>query len=172
MAQKQLLGVASRIAVMSASLIVASGIAIGTIELPGVDALAIALAGISGIALELLGIPVSLDGVVIDANGFFAVIAQQCTAIELLLVFSAAVLICPVSLKARVWALLLGIPALCALNLVRVISLLLVGIGFPQHLDVAHLVIWQTAMVVAAFAIWLVWLRWAYNVERNDRLTD
>lgn len=166
----QSFGVVVRVIVVSASLIVASGIAIGTIELPGVGILAIVLADVSGIALEFLGIPVSLDGAVIGASGFLAVIAQQCTAIELLLVFSALALVCPVSLKARAWALLLGIPALCLLNLVRVISLLLIGIGFPQHLDMAHLVIWQTIMVVAAFTMWLLWLRWAYNVERNDRL--
>lgn len=166
----QSFGVVVRVIAVSASLIVASGIAIGTIELPGVDILAIVLADVSGIALEFLGIPVSLDGAVIGASGFLAVIAQQCTAIELLLVFSALALVCPVSLKARAWALLLGIPSLCLLNLVRVISLLLIGIGFPQHLDMAHLVIWQTIMVVAAFTMWLLWLRWAYNVEHNDRL--
>jgi exosortase/archaeosortase family protein len=157
---------------VSASLIAASGIAIGTIELPGVGILAIALADISGIALRLLGIPVSLDGAVINASGFLAVIAQQCTAIELLLVFSTLALICPVSLKARAWALLLGIPALCLLNLVRVISLLLIGIGFPHHLDLAHLVIWQSIMVVAAFAMWLLWFQRAYNAERSGRLAE
>jgi len=149
---------------------VASGIAIGTIELPGVGILALALAGIASVALELLGIPVSLDGAIIGASGFLAIIAQQCTAIELLLVFSAAVLVCPVSLKTRAVALLLGIPALCVLNLIRVISLVLIGIGFPQHLDLAHLVIWQTAMVVVAFTMWLLWMRWAYNIRRNNIL--
>lgn len=169
--QVQSLGVVVRAAVVSASLIVASGVAIGTIRLPGIDILAIALASISGFALEILGNPVSLDGAVIAANGLIVVVAQQCTAIELILVFSAAALVCPVSLKARAFALLFGIPALCMLNLVRVISLVLIGIGFPQHLDTAHLVVWQTTMVVAAFAMWLLWLRWAYNVvERNDSL--
>ncbi|MYE53984.1 MAG: hypothetical protein F4X34_02155 [Chloroflexi bacterium] len=163
-------GMVVRVVVASACIIVASGIAIGTIELPGVDILALALAGVSTIALEILGNPVSLDGAVIATNGLVVVVAQQCTAIELLLVFSAAVLICPVSLKARAFALLLGIPALCVLNLFRIISLVLIGIGFPQHLDLAHLVVWQIAMVVAAFTMWLFWLRWAYNVRRNDRL--
>ena len=166
----QPLSVVVRVVVVSASLIVASGIAIGTIELPGVSALAIALAGVSSIALEILGNPVSPDGAVIATNGLVVVIAQQCTAIELLLVFSALALVCPVSMRARAFALLLGIPALCVLNLIRILSLLLIGMDFPQYLDIAHLVIWQTIMVVAAFLMWLLWLRWAYNVERNDKL--
>ena len=170
MMQARSLGLVVRVAVVSASLIVASGIAIGTIELPGVGMLALTLAGVSTIALEILGSPVSLDGAVIATNGLVVVVAHQCTAIELLLVFSALVLVCPVSRKARAYALLLGIPALCLLNLIRVISLVLIGIGFPQHLDTAHLVVWQTFMVVAAFTMWLLWLRWAYNFRRDDRL--
>ena len=168
----QSFGVVVRVAVVSASLIVASGVAIGTIEIPGIDILAIAIAGVSGIVLEFLGAPVILDGAVIGVSGFLAVIAQQCTAIELLLVFSALVLVCPVSLRARAFALLLGIPTLCVLNLIRILSLLLIGMDFPQYLDIAHLMIWQTIMVVAAFLMWLFWLRWAYNVERNDRLAS
>ena len=157
---------ALRIGVVSASVIVASAIAIGTIEPPGIDILAAALAWLSAQAAGALGVPVSLDGAVIEAGGFAAVIAAQCTAIEIILVFGAAVLVWPVPFRARMLGLLLGVGALCVLNFVRVISLLLIGVGFPEHFDAAHLTIWQTAMVVAAFAIWLFWLRWASD-ERN-----
>ena len=150
---------ALRVAVVSASLIAASGIAIGTIEVPGIEVLAIALAHVAAFALSVLGASVSLDGAIIDADGFLAVVAAQCTGIELILVFAAAVLVCPVSLRARLWALLLGIPALCALNLVRVVSLLFVGVRFPEHFDTAHLVVWQTVMVAAALAMWLIWCK-------------
>ena len=119
------------------------------------------LAYMAGFALGMLGVPASLDGAVINADGFVAVVAAECTAIELILVFGAAVIVWPVSLKARIRALLLGVPALCALNLVRVITLLLIGVDFPEHFDMAHSTVWQTAMAVAALAMWLLWLRWA-----------
>ena len=157
MLQMQLLGVAIRVGVVSASLIVASGIAIGTIEPPGIHAFALVLSRLAALTLAVFGVPVSLDGAVIDARGFVAVVVAQCTAIELILVYSVAVLATPVQFRARMWALALGVPALCALNLVRVVSLLLVGIGSPEHFDSAHLVVWQTAMTVAGFMMWLVW---------------
>ena len=148
---------ALRIGIVSASLIVASGIAIGTIEVPGVDALAILLARLAAFAFGVVGVPATLDGAVIDAGDFVAVVAVQCTAIELILVYSAAVLVTPVHLTARTWALVLGMLALCVLNLVRVVSLLLVGVSFPDHFDTAHLFVWQVGMAAAALAMWLVW---------------
>ena len=156
---------ALRVAVVSASLIAASGIAIGTIEVPGIEVLAIALAHAAAFASSALGTSVSLDGAVIEADGFLAVVAAQCTGIELILIFGAAVLVCPVSLRARLCALLLGIPALFALNLVRVVSLLFVGVSFPEHFDTAHLVVWQTVMVAATLAMWLIWYRQSWRKQ-------
>lgn len=156
---------ALRIGVVSASLIVASGIAIGTIEMPGVDALAIALARVAALIIGVFENSVSLNGAVIDVGGFVAVVAAQCTAVELILVYCAATLVSPVSLGARMWAMLLGASALCALNLVRVVSLLLVGISFPEHFDAMHLVVWQSVMALAGFAMWLFWLRRSYAKE-------
>ena len=158
--------VAVRIGVVSAALVVASGIAIDAIELPGVGTLAFALAWLSAHAVGLLGVPASSNGAVIDANGFAAVIVPQCTAIEILLVFGAAVIVWPVSLRARLWALALGVPALCVLNFARVVSLLLIGASLPEYLDFAHLAVWQTAMAFAGLALWLLWAQWASGRER------
>ena len=97
----------------------------------------------AGFALGMLGVPASLDGAVINADGFVAVVAAECTAIELILVFGAAVIVWPVSLRARIWALLMGVPALCVLNFARVVSLLFTGISFPEHFDMVHLKVWQ-----------------------------
>ena len=123
-----------------------------------------------GFALGMLGVPASLDGAVINMDGFAAVVAAECTAIELILVFSAAVLVSPVSLKARLWALALGVSALCALNLVRIVSLMLVGAGFPEYFEMAHLKVGQTVMAVAALGMWLLWLRWTSDGERTSEL--
>ena len=167
------LNIAARAGVFSASLTAAGGVIAGTVNIPGVDALARGLAYMAGFALGMLGVPASLDGAVINMDGFAAVVVAECTAIELILVFSAAVLVSPVSpvsLKARLWALALGVSALCALNLVRIVSLMLVGAGFPEYFEMAHLKVGQTAMAVATLAMWLLWLRWTSDGERTSEL--
>ena len=157
--------IAVRIGVVSVALIVASSIAIDAIHLPGIDALALTLAWLAAHAVALLGVPAYSSGAVIDANGFAAVIVQQCTAIEVIVVFGTGVIVLPVSLRARLWALALGVPALCVLNLARVVSLLLIGANLPEYLDLAHLAIWQTAMAFVGLALWLLWAQWASDGE-------
>ena len=161
---------ACRAAVFSAFLVLATGISIGTVDLPGLDSLSGAIAGISAFALTGLGVPITLDGATIDAGGFLAIVSAECTAVDILLVFGAAVLVWPASLRAKSLALLIFVPILVALNLVRVISLLLTGIGYPEHFDTAHMKIWQPAMLLAAMAMWLLWQRWASEVGRRDDL--
>ena len=160
------LSLAIRVGVAGAALIVSIGVMVGAVDMPGVDALAALLARASAYVLGMLGVPASPDGAVIDVNGFVGVIVAQCTAVDVLIVFSAAVLVWPVSIGARMWGLLLGAVALSALNFARIVSLLLMGAAFPEYFDTAHMVVWQPAMLLAASALWLLWLRWASNDRR------
>ncbi len=161
---------AARAVVFGASLILAAGISIGTVDMPRVGVISRAIAGIATFALGNLGVPATQDGAIINAGGFIAVVAAECTAIEILLVFGGAVLAWPASLRAKATAILLFIPILVVLNLVRVISLLLTGVGIPEHFDTVHLMIWQPAMLLAAIAMWLLWQRWASDNGRRDEL--
>ena len=116
------LSIAVRAGIFSASLIAAGGVIAGTVNIPGVDALARGLAYMAGFALGMLGVPASLDGAVINMDGFAAVVVAECTAIELILVFGAAVLrLACIAQGADMGAGCWAYPALCALNLVRVL---------------------------------------------------
>lgn len=161
---------AARAAVFSASLILATGISIDTVDMPGVGIISRAIASIATFALGHFGVPATQDASIINAGGFIAIVSTECTAIEILLVFSSGVLVWPVSLRAKAVAILLFIPILVVLNLVRVISLLLTGVGIPEHFDTIHLKIWQPVMLLAAIAMWLLWQRWASEVRRSDEL--
>ena len=53
----------------------------------------------------------------------------------------------------------LRLNALCGLNLVRIASLFWTGSAYPDYLGLAHLLVWQPAMIVAAVLLWLLWSR-------------
>lgn len=89
--------------------------------------------------LNLLGASTTADGTILYSSGFAADIVVECTAVGPVLLFMGAV-------------------ALTAVNLVRVVSLFWIGESFPQYLDVAHLLVWQTAMIVVAIILWLAWV--------------
>ena len=169
MVRMNTLGVAVRLAFLGAGIVAAAAVSNGAVEIPGIRVLSSAIAYTAALTLGVLGVPASLDGAFINADGFLAVIAAECTAIELILVFSAGVLVSPAPLRERGWALLLGIPALCLLNLVRVITLLLAGIAIPHHFDTLHFDLWQPVMAIAALTLWLLWF---WRTRQNMRGTD
>ncbi len=107
--------------------------------------------------LDLLGASTSADGVVVYSPGFAVSIVAECTAIGPMVLFAGAVLACPASLKARAGGVLLGVVVLTLVNLVRIATLFWIGSTFPRYLSVAHLLVWQTAIVVVAIGLWLWW---------------
>ena len=116
------------------------------------------LAQIAGFALTLIGVPASSDGAIVGADAFAAIIVAECTALDVIILFGAAVLAYPASIGARLRGLLLGAVALFALNIARIVSLILIGIHYPDSLEDAHLLVWQTAMALAAIGLWILWI--------------
>ena len=108
--------------------------------------------------LNLLGGSTTANGTILSSSGFAADIVVECTAVGPLLLFMGAVFAFPSTLKAKGFGLLLGAVVLTVVNLVRIVSLFWIGETFPQYLDVAHLLVWQTAMIIIAIVLWLAWV--------------
>ena len=114
--------------------------------------------------LQLLGTDVAVRGTVVASDAFAYRIVAECTLLGPLVLYLAAVLAYPASLASKAAGMALGVLAIGGLNLVRLVSLFYVGTYMPQHLDVAHLVIWQGVMVLSVVMLWLYW------VQRSGRV--
>ena len=115
------------------------------------------LARAASYPLALFDARVALDSANITAGDFHAIIVLECSALDIITLFIAATLVYPAPLTSRLRGALLGALALTALNYIRVITLLLIGIRYPQYVDFAHEILWQAALITAAFGIWLLW---------------
>lgn len=150
-----------RIAVIFSAALAATAVNNGELDGAWMDAFCAMWARIAGFALTLLGVPASSDGATVAASAFTATIVPACTALDVIILFGAAVLAYPASIGARLRGLLLGVAALFAINIVRIVSLILIGIHYFDLLEDAHLLVWQTAMALAAIGLWLLWHSWA-----------
>lgn len=65
----------------------------------------------------------------------------------------------PARVLFKVLGIILGFVVLSGVNLVRTTSLVYIGSAFPSALEVVHLLVWQSLMVVFAVALWLAWRR-------------
>ena len=109
-------------------------------------------------ALNLLGTSTSVEGTVIWSGSFAANIVAECTAVGPLVLFLGAVVAYPAPLKAKALGAMLGLVVLTLVNLVRIMSLFWIGSSYPQYLSVAHLLVWQTAIILLTIVLWLVWV--------------
>lgn len=115
------------------------------------------IAGASGTVLGAIGQPVIREGTILRNARFAVNIRNGCNGVEAMLIFLAAVLAFPASWKSRLAGLGLGILAIQAVNLVRVVALFLTGVYFPRIFDTSHTVIWQTIVILFGVMLWIFW---------------
>ena len=149
--------IAVRVAIIFAASLAATAVVSGEVSGAWLDAFYALLAQIAGFALTLIGVPASSDGAIVGADKFSAIIVSECAALEVIILFGAAVLVYPSAIGARLRGLLLGVATLFALNIARIVSLMLIGIHYPDSLEDAHLFVWQPAMAIAAIGLWMLW---------------
>jgi exosortase/archaeosortase family protein len=57
----------------------------------------------------------------------------------------------------------MGLFILFLLNIVRIASLYIVGIHYPDLFESMHLAIWQVAFIFVAILLWFLWLRYVVS---------
>ena len=156
------LGIAIRVALLLSMVAVASATpllvreglqnATATMVAPLVSATGIEVAALAPHDLRLANHPFRID--------------FECTAFRIVLLFTMAVLVTPVSLKRRLQGLLIGVPTIVVANLVRIVGLAGVSEFRPEYFNVLHAYTFQALMVVFAGGAWAYWL----SISRNDWL--
>ncbi len=115
------------------------------------------IATLAAVLLGLTGIEARAEGSVIRSGPFAAMVDTNCTGLFVMFIYLSAVVAYPSAMREKLLGVALGFGALFTLNLVRVSSLVLVGAARPDMLNVAHYLVWQSVMIVAALCLWLFW---------------
>lgn len=88
-------------------------------------------------------------------GGFAYEISRGCLGLVPAAFLIVGVLAYPGERQRKVRALALGLPALFALNLLRLVHLFYLGVNHPGLFRFAHQVAWQAVIVAAVFLFWL-----------------
>ena len=92
-------------------------------------------------------------------TGFAVTILAGCNGVEAMIVLVAGMLAFPAPWRARLLGIALGILAVQALNLVRIVSLFYLGQWDRAAFEWAHLYLWQGLIMLDALVVWILWLR-------------
>ena len=152
--------------IIGGSLLLSLLIYFGLLGSAWIDAVALWTADWMGALLNALGTPVRVDGPIVASDRFAVNIVAECTAVGPLVLFMGAVLAYPASFRAKTIGVALGLVVLTGVNLVRLVTLFWIGAAFPQYLGTAHLLVWQSVMILLALVLWLFW------IERLARAGD
>jgi exosortase H (IPTLxxWG-CTERM-specific) len=128
------------------------------------------LARISGAVLAFFGSDAVVTGTRISSNLFAVEVSQGCDAIQVCSLLAAAVIAFPVEFKRRLRGLVLGVLLLQILNLLRIISLYLIGAYYTDVFRQAHEVAWPGVLIVVTIATWILWVRW--ETQPAQRIDD
>ncbi len=92
---------------------------------------------------------------------FAITILRACAALEYPWFVCAAVLAFPVPFRRKIPGILAGCICLPALNLIRAMTLYVVGVHFPRAFDTVHEEIWSVLLIIATIGVAVSWLGWA-----------
>jgi len=116
-----------------------------------------AIARTSGALLNVFGEGVTVAGTVISSPRFAVNINNGCNGVEAMLILLASIVAFPASLRARAIGLGLGALAVQLLNLIRILTLFLIGAHYPKLFDAFHTAVWQIVVILTAVIFFLMW---------------
>jgi exosortase/archaeosortase family protein len=128
------------------------------------DAYLSAYARLAGAVLSLFEPGVTVAGTVILGRSTLA-IAKNCDAMEVLILFGAAIVGVGGPWRRSAVALFAGLAALVGLNLARICSLYFIAVHLPTSFDVIHLEVWPLLLVAFAVGEFLLCAKWVWGNE-------
>ena len=119
------------------------------------------LVRVSTVLLAAIGEKTQSVGTVIQSSAFAVDVKNGCNGIEAALLLVAAMLAFPASPKQRALGIAGGLAVIQGVNLFRIVSLFWLGVHHRNVFELFHAAVWQTALILLAVGIFLVWSRFA-----------
>jgi exosortase H (IPTLxxWG-CTERM-specific) len=124
-------------------------------------------ASLSSRILSLLGQKTSSSGELIFSSSYSISVARGCDGIEAMAIFVCALLAFPMAWRKKILGVVIGVLILFVLNLIRIVSLFLVGVYYPSIFELMHVEIWQGIFILVSVSLWLMWIYFSTKIKVN-----
>ena len=137
----------------------------GLLAIPAVDRLLYevlkATAWVAGLLLNFFGDTSKVDGVVIHTKEFTVGVRRGCDGVEPMLVLWSAMVAAWLPLRPMLLGLVVSGILIQILNLLRVVSLSMIGARWPSAFHIIHVEIWPIFFIIAGLCIFVTWIKWS-----------
>lgn len=128
-------------------------------------------ARLAGAVLSIVEPGIRVEGPIIMGR-FNMEIVKNCDAMEVNILFLAAVVAFPVSAKTKWIGVSLGLPFLVSLNVLRICCLYFVGALLPAAYEPFHLEVWPLLLIGSATGLFFAWTSWARRIPQTPEATS
>ena len=104
-----------------------------------------------------LGVETKAVGTEVSSGPARLNIMQGCNGVHALLILLSSILAFPATWSRRWIGVIAGTVAILGINLLRVVNLIVVARYYPDKLELFHIAIWQTLIVLIALMLFLAW---------------
>ncbi len=116
---------------------------------------------LSSTALKPFGIVNDTSGTIIALSGINLDVRFGCNGLEAFLIYLAAIIAFPSSMRLKLFGVIGGFVVLQLLNVFRIAGLGLSGVYLEKYFYIIHTYVAQGIMIVFALIIYLIWLHYA-----------
>ena len=126
--------------------------------------------------LRISRFPVEVEASRITFHTFVVRIIPECSGVEAMAIFCGAVIAFPATIRKKLLAVGVGVPALYVVNILRLACLAYIGAFKSREVfEFAHVYVWQTVFIIFVVILWLIWIEKVVKKrepERGDKATD
>ncbi|MCP4906329.1 MAG: hypothetical protein GY910_15235 [bacterium] len=98
-------------------------------------------------------------GNLVTLDGFAVSIIIECVGLLEMLIYSACVFAFPAPIRARLIGVVLGCAAIFVFNLLRIVTLLVVGRHWSMYFDFFHIYFWQATLIAMIVSVLYGWIK-------------
>ncbi len=121
----------------------------------------------SSLILNVFGSWTSVSGTHLSSSDFGINVVYGCNGAFATAILLSGIIAYPSRMREKLMGVLVGIPAIFAINQLRVISLFLLGRSQPGVFEEVHVYVWQPIIIIFAIFVWDFWAR---NFVRKDKV--
>jgi exosortase family protein XrtM len=122
-------------------------------------------ARLAGQVLNWLGQGTHNTGGAINSSRFAITVVSECSASEFVIFLWAGLIAFPTTLRRKIAGLIFGTLGVGLVNLLRIVTLFLVGVYHPHFFTTMHEELWPGLFIIAMILFAAGWAAWATRTE-------
>jgi len=126
---------------------------------------------LSGSILEIIGLENTRYGTMVQFRSGGMEVISECSGVYVAILFAAGVIAFPAGWRAKLKGVVLGVSAIFAINVLRLVTLGVIIARKREWLPLFHEYLWQVLFILVVAGLYLLWIERMVPGERLDPAT-